>query len=67
MAQFPLPSLEAVLIPVISDRDASLMVTPQTRLGDISLDVLIHHAATCPCTNIELPEEAPDGDASDYF
>ena len=61
------PSIEAVLVPEIGDHESSLMVTPQSRLGDISLDVLIHHAAACGCTNIELPEEAPYGNDIDRF
>ena len=67
MAQFPLPSIEAVLVSEIRDADPLLVLLPQTRLGDLSLDILIHHAATCPCTNIELPEEVPYGDIDLYF
>ena len=70
MAQIPFPSIDDVLV---SADDTPLPPSAQmihiegTRLGDLPLGTLIRYAATCPCTNIELPEEAPYGDDSDYF
>ena len=63
----PMPSLDAVLVSEVCETDSVLEVRPNSHLGDVPLAVLIHHATTCPCTNIELPEEAPYGDDIDYF
>ena len=64
---FSYPSLETVLVPDIDLSDPLVLLVPlQTRLGDLSLETLIHHAAKCACTQIPPPEEQPDGDDT-YF